>query len=101
MPRAETHCWLALTGACTPEMRAKACGVDMRAHKFPDDYVVQTSVARINAVVIRHDLGDAPAFHLLADSASSALLVAVPDRRHAGVRRRPRGTRSATRSIVG
>lgn len=74
MPRAHSHCWLALTGRHTPEMLAKVCGVDMRRHKFPDHHVAQTSVARLNAIVIRNDLGETAAYYLLADSASADYL---------------------------
>lgn len=74
MPRAETHCWFALTGECVEEMLAKICGVDMRAHKFVDGSVAQTSLARINAVIVRNELGATGAFYILADSASADYL---------------------------
>ena len=74
MPRADTHCWFALSGEQTPEMLAKVCGVDMRLHKFPVDRIAQTSVARTNAVVVRNDLGETPVFYVLADSASADFL---------------------------
>ena len=74
MPRAETHCWLALTGASVPEMLAKVCAVDMRPHKFPNHRIAQTSIARTNGVITRHDLGQTPCFYVLADSASADFL---------------------------
>jgi len=74
MPRADSHCWLALTGRHTSEMLAKVCGVDLRTHRFLDGDVAQTSVARLNGIVIRSDLGDTRAFYLLADSASADYL---------------------------
>lgn len=74
MPRAETHSWFALTGECVEEMLAKTCGVDMRAHKFVDGSVAQTSLARINAVIVRNELGATGVFYILADSASADYL---------------------------
>jgi sarcosine oxidase subunit gamma len=74
MPRAHSHCRLLLSGEATPEMLAKVCGVDLRPSRFADDDVAQTSVARINAIVIRHDLGETLAYHVLADSASAEYL---------------------------
>jgi len=74
LPRRDSHFWFALTGEHTAAMLAKICGVDMRPHKFADGCIAQTSVARINAVVIRNDLGDTLSFYLLADSASADYL---------------------------
>lgn len=75
VPRRDSHAWFHLSGAKTPEMFAKLCGVDLRAKSFADLSVAQTSVARLSAIVIRDDRGGAvPAFHLLADSASAVYL---------------------------
>lgn len=68
-PRADTHLWYVATGTHTPAMLAKLCAVDMRTHVFADGCVAQTSLARINAILIRSDFGPASAFHILADSA--------------------------------
>ncbi|HLO77247.1 MAG TPA: hypothetical protein VK196_12405 [Magnetospirillum sp.] len=70
LPRQDSHAWFHLRGAAVPEMLAKLCGVDLRRHVFADGAVAQTSVARLNAIVIRQ--GDD--FHLLADSASAEYL---------------------------
>ncbi|MGE5516782.1 MAG: sarcosine oxidase [Bacteroidota bacterium] len=70
LPRQESHAWFHLRGAAVPEMMAKLCGVDLRRHVFADGALAQTSVARLNAIVIRQ--GDD--FHLLADSASAEYL---------------------------
>ncbi len=72
--RDHSHCWLLLTGEATSSMLAKVCGVDMRPKAFPDGWIAQTSMARINAIVIRSDLGGTRAFHVLADSASAEYL---------------------------
>ncbi|MGY0399414.1 MAG: sarcosine oxidase [Ostreibacterium sp.] len=68
LPRADSHCWLVLTGEYAPQALAKVCGVDMRVHKFAVGDVAQTSVARANTIVIRHELTpDNPCFYLLCD----------------------------------
>ena len=74
VPRAETHSWFCISGRCSPEMLAKVCGVDLRLHRFADGQIAQTSVARINGIVVRNDLGEIPAFYVLADSASADFL---------------------------
>ena len=74
MLRAESYCWFAISGERAPEMLAKVCGVDLRVDKFEDGHIVQTSLARINAVIVRNDLGPTPAFYVLADSASADYL---------------------------
>ncbi|MFQ5783482.1 MAG: sarcosine oxidase [Alphaproteobacteria bacterium] len=74
VPRADTNCWFLIPGRRAAEMLAKVCGVDLRPHKFPDGAIAQTSVARLNAIVLRGDLGDTLAFHLLTDSASASYM---------------------------
>lgn len=64
--------WFMVTGEHAPAMFAKTCGVDLRPAKFPVDAIAQTSVARTNCIVIRADLGDTPAYHMMGDSASAA-----------------------------
>ncbi len=64
----DSHSWFALTGEAGAEVMAKLCAVDMRPAAFPEGAIAQTSVARINAVVVRHSLNGIPAFSLLFDS---------------------------------
>lgn len=71
LPRADSHCWLLVTGAQAPTMLAKLCAVDLRADKFADLQIAQTSVARITAIIIRDGDSIVPSFHLLIDSASA------------------------------
>ena len=71
VPRQDSHAWFRLTGRETAATLAKLCAVDLRASAFDQLQVAQTSVARLNAVVIRDDVADIPAFHLLADFASA------------------------------
>jgi sarcosine oxidase, subunit gamma len=73
-PRQDSHFWFALTGEIASATLAKLCGVDLRLNRFADLSVAQTSVARTSCVVIRGDLGDLPAFHLLGDSAAASYL---------------------------
>jgi sarcosine oxidase subunit gamma len=74
VPRADSHAWFLITGACAPSMFAKICGVDLRPQEFAPGRIAQTSIARISGVIIRDDAGGSPAFHLLCDSASAAYL---------------------------
>ncbi len=74
MPRSESHAWFLVTGEHAPAMFAKICGVDLRAHRFAVGSIAQTSLAKMSAIVVRADLGDVPAFHVLADSASAEYL---------------------------
>ena len=74
VPRQDSHFWFVLTGEKTSATLAKICGVDLRLSRFADLGIAQTSVARSNCVVIRADLGQLPAFHLLGDSASAAYM---------------------------
>ncbi|GGK01411.1 hypothetical protein GCM10009304_28990 [Pseudomonas matsuisoli] len=74
LPRQDSHAWFALTGAYLPKLFAKVCGVDLRAEAFSVDAVVQTSVARVNAIVVNAGIADLPIFHLLCDRASAHYL---------------------------
>lgn len=72
--RRDASAWFLVTGDCADIMFAKICGVDMRRARFPSGMVAQTSIARMNAISIRSDLGDLPAYHLIFDSASADYL---------------------------
>jgi len=74
MPRADTHAWFAITGECAPAMLSKICGVDARPHKFANGAIAQTSIARINGVLFRHDQGSTIGYYVLADTASADFL---------------------------
>ena len=71
VPRFNSSAWLMVTGQYSTEMFAKICGVDLHANKFSSGAIAQTSIARINGIIIRNDLGETPAFHLLFDIAST------------------------------
>ena len=74
LPRADSHSWLAVTGNAAAEMFSKICGVDLRVHKFAHNQVAQTSVAKINGVILRHDLATTPCFYILSDITSTEFL---------------------------
>ncbi len=74
LPRRHSHFWFLLSGDRAAAMFAKICGVDLRPEKFADGRIAQTSMARMNGVVIRDDRGGVLAYHLLGDSASGEYL---------------------------
>jgi len=74
MPRSESHAWFAVTGEKSPAMFAKICGIDLRPQHFPNGRIAQTSLAKMSGIIFRADLGCAPAYYVLADSASAEYL---------------------------
>ena len=72
--REEASCWLLIAGAHAARMFAKLCAVDLGPAAFAADAIAQTNVARLNAIVIRADIGPVPAFDLLTDIASAVYL---------------------------
>ena len=74
VPRRDSHCWFVVTGQDSSAMFAKLCGVDLAPDRFPAGQIAQTSVARLSAIVIRHDIGGSLAFFVLAESASAEYL---------------------------
>lgn len=74
LPRADSHCWLAVTGSQAAEMFSKVCGVDLRPHKFANNAVAQTSVAKASSIVIRHDLATTHCFYVLTDVSAAEFL---------------------------
>lgn len=69
-----SHAWLMLTGKYIEQTMAKVCGVDLRKASFPLNKIVQTSISRVNAVIVRHEVNDTPVFSILSDSASAEYL---------------------------
>lgn len=74
VPRASANVWMAVTGEAAARMFAKVCGVDLRPAKFADGAIAQTSLARLNAIIIRDDKGGVAVYHVLADSAAAVYL---------------------------
>lgn len=78
--RQHSHAWLALQGDLSSEILSKLCAVDLRPTRFDDLSVAQTSVAKINSIVLRADCGARLTYHWLADSASiSYMLTCLQD----------------------
>jgi len=72
--RRHVSAWLCLLGGCTAAMLAKLCGVDLRPERFANGNVAQTSAARTGVIVVRADVGETLAYHLLPDRASARYL---------------------------
>jgi sarcosine oxidase subunit gamma len=70
----DSHAWFMLTGPYLADIMAKLCGVDLRESAFPLGAIAQTSVARVNAIVVSHQVNSVPVFSLLSDSASAEYL---------------------------
>lgn len=75
MPRRDSHAWFAVSGQAAPALLAKLCAVDLRPHRFPALWVAQTTLARLNAIVVRTDAPDALLYYVLADSAAALYLL--------------------------
>lgn len=73
-PRADSHCLFAVTGSSAATLFSKLCAVDLRPDKFADGCVAQTSVARVNAIVIRHDLNGTRNFYVLTSTSAAEYL---------------------------
>lgn len=76
MPRRHSHAWFAVQGQAVPDVLSKLCAIDFRPHRFDDLAIAQTSLARLNAIVLRADVEDLLTYHVLADSASAVYLLA-------------------------
>ncbi|MGI9452411.1 MAG: sarcosine oxidase [Geminicoccaceae bacterium] len=74
VPRQDSHFQFLMTGRHAASAFAKICGVDLRAKSFDDLTIAQTSIAKSTAIVIRDDIGETPAFHLLGDNASAGYM---------------------------
>jgi len=74
VPRADTNCWLVVTGKRAPEFFAKICAVDLRGSVLPSGSIVQTNVARLNAILIKSGNSETPIFDILVDTASAVYL---------------------------
>jgi sarcosine oxidase subunit gamma len=73
-PRQDSHAWFMVTGEKSAEMFAKICGVDLRPKHCPVGTIAQTSIAKMSGIIIRADLGNTLAYHLLADIATAEYL---------------------------
>ena len=71
VPRNDSSAWFMITGKHSSELFAKICGIDLRLKSFANYSIAQTSIARINGIIIRNDINQTPAFYLVFDSAST------------------------------
>lgn len=69
-----SHAWFMMTGKYIEQTMAKICGVDLRSSAFPLHGIVQTSVARVNAIIVRHEVNGLAVFSILSDSSSAEYL---------------------------
>ncbi len=69
-----SHAWFVLTGDYISEVMAKLCAVDLNERVFPVGKIAQTSVARVNAIVVKQTYQGIPAFSILSDSSSAEYL---------------------------
>jgi len=74
LPRRDSHCWFWVTGDHAPTLFSKLCGVDLRLKKFANGHIAQTSLARVNAIIIRRDAGTNPGYYVLSDMTSAEFL---------------------------
>lgn len=74
VPRTDSSAWVVITGEHAASMFAKVCGVDLRPNKFANHSIAQTSLARMNAIICRGDIGGTLAFDVVFDLASSVYL---------------------------
>ena len=74
VPCDEGRAWFVLHHPQKAAVMAKLCGVDLREAAFPTGSIAQTSVARVNAVIIHHEVFGKPVFSLLSDVSSAHYL---------------------------
>ena len=93
VPRGEGYFWYLVSGEHAESMFAKICGVDLRIKGFAPFQIAQTSMARMNVIVIRDELGGIPAYYLLGDIASASYFWACLTDAMAEFKGRPIGHR--------
>lgn len=66
----DSHCWLMMTGEHLPQIMAKVCGVDLRSDVFMIGSIAQTVTARVNTIIVHHQINQIPCFSILCDAAA-------------------------------
>ena len=69
-----SHAWFIMSGIHLSEAMSKVCGVDLREVNFPEGSIAQTSIARVNAIIVHHTINGESVFSILSDSASAEYL---------------------------
>ena len=77
LPRQDSHAWMQITGVHISDVMAKLCAVDMRSEVFGVGQIAQTSVARINAIVLNASDHDIQKLNILCDRAAALYLWGV------------------------
>jgi heterotetrameric sarcosine oxidase gamma subunit len=63
-----------MIGPKSAALLSQICGLDFYDSQFPSGAAKQSSVAKTNQIVIRHDLGDVPAYILIGPRSLAAYL---------------------------
>ncbi len=66
----DSHGWLMLTGEHVSGVMAKLGGVDLREEAFPVGSIAQTSLARINGIIVHQEINGLTEYSILCDNAS-------------------------------
>ena len=74
LPRRDSHGWFFVSGAHSPPLFAKLCGVDRGHGEGEERDREKTGSARVSGIIIRDDRGEQLAYHLLCDCALAAYL---------------------------
>ena len=71
LPRRDSHYWFALCGVRAAEAFSKLCPIDLQPEAFANFRVAQTTAARSNVILIRSDIGEILAYHVLGECGSA------------------------------
>ncbi|WOE32446.1 MULTISPECIES: sarcosine oxidase [unclassified Acinetobacter] len=74
LARQDSHAWIQLTGHHIAQVMAKLCAVDLSADAFSVGQVVQTSIARINGIILNVSDLQTQKFNILCDRAAALYL---------------------------
>ena len=74
LPRQDSHAWIQLTGQFNTEILAKLCAVDLSHEAFAVGKVAQTSVGRVNAIVMNVGDQQTQKLNILCDRAAALYL---------------------------
>lgn len=74
VPNSDSHCLFSVSGEKASTMFSKVCGVDLRGRSFANGNVAQTSIARVNSIIIRHDFELTENFFVLAATSATEYL---------------------------
>ena len=71
IPLQHSHACFSITGKYAYKMFSKLCSVDLRVKIFANHMIVQTLLAHLSVIIIRHDLKSLNHYFLLCESASA------------------------------